>query len=1195
MKRPSSIGLIVLSLFAAAANGQRGGAPGGRGANPGPPPLKFQFLGPASGGRFAAIAGVAGDLKTWYLGAASGGIWKSTDSGSTFLPVFDRQSVQAIGALTTSQSDPNTVWAGTGEGWAIRDADVVGDGVYKSTDAGATWTNMGLNETGRIGRILVHPTNPNVVFVCALGRATGPQQERGVYRTTDGGQNWERVLFIDPNTGCSSLSLDPKDPNTIVAGMWSLVMHTWKIESGGPGSGVHISHDGGTTWTKAVNGMPKSPVGKVGVAIAPSNPKRIYALIETDRQGSMWRTDDGGGTWKVTSYARPLIGRAGYYTHVMVSPANENEVLVAESSFWRSMDGGMTFSTVQWGGDNHDIWWDPTNANHLGLTNDLSARMSWTHGAVWQQTALPIAQAYHVAIDNQTPYWVYTNRQDNGTMRGSSASPEQAPTIARGSGGVAISFYGVPSSPPGGRGGGRGRGAVASDSATPAGARPDSTGGVPARPDSTGRGNVAIGGRGAVPDSLGAPAAFGGGGGGGGGPQFSTWEHNIGGCESGFTLPDVVNTDVVWASCYGNTVTRWDAKTGLARSVSPWMHTLDWPPDQLKYRCHWTPPLAIDPFDHNTVYYGCQVIFKTSSAGQSWSVISPDLSTKDRSRIVSSGGLIPDNLGQFYGEVVFAIAPSEIQRGLIWAGTNDGKVWYTRDGAANWNDVTKAMQLPSWGTIRKIEPSHFDPATAYVAVDYHMMDDRKPVVMKTTDFGKTWTNVTGDLPSSHPLDYVMAVAENPNRRGMLFAGTGHGFYYSMDDGTHWTKFSDGLPASPVSWIVVSKLYHDVVVSTYGRGIFVLRDISMLEQSDSASAAAALRFYLPRTAVRDPRGGRAEFTFALKDAPKDSVKVEIEDANHRVIRTMKSMARAGANRVTWDLRHDSPDRIDLRTLPPDNPHIWDEPRFRNPATTGGGRGGLGVAPPDSAMASLSANSGGTAVPIAPLPAPTTTTPANPGDTTRPRVLTRGITHWGIDAPARSGPLATPGRYTVIVTTDGRSAKQPVAVVRASNLTAPDSEIAASTAAQIRIRNAMNDAAGMANKLEIMRKQIEDLVSANASSASLTQPLRELDAKMMSVELRILSRSDLNTDDKWYVEPTKLFLSLIWLSGEVGTGAGDVAGGADHRPTDASMATLASLERDLAATKSAYAGLMTDVASFNRTMSGKLPPISDKLSK
>jgi len=1195
MKRLSSLALIVLALVASAANAQRGAAPGGRGANA-PPPLKFQFLGPASGGRFASIAGVVGDLKTWYLGAASGGIWKSSDSGSTFLPVFDKQSVQAIGALATSQSDPNTVWAGTGEAWAIRDADVMGDGVYKSTDAGATWTNMGLKESGRVGRILIHPTNPAIVFVCALGRATGPQQERGVYRTIDGGAKWDRVLFVDPNTGCSSLSLDPKDPNTIVAGMWSLVMHTWKIESGGSGGGVFISHDGGATWTKAVTGMAKSPVGKVGVAIAASNPKRMYALVETDRQGSMWRSDDGGETWKVTSYARPLIGRAGYYTHVMVSPANENEVLVAESSFWRSMDGGVTFSTVNWGGDNHDIWWDPTNADHIGVTNDLNGRMSWTHGRVWQQTALPIGQSYHVAIDDQTPYWVYTNRQDNGTMRGSSSAPEQPPTVGRGAGGVGPAFYGTVVGPQGGRGngGGRGRGGAPGDSATIAA---DSSG-APARTDTTTQGARGRGGRGGnPPDSSGAPAAFGGPGGGGGGggfggggggPQFAAWTHGIGGCESGFTLPDLTNTDIVWASCYGNTVTRWDAKTGLARSVSPWMHTLDWPPDQLKYRCHWTPPLAIDPFDHNTVYYGCQVVFRTSNGGQNWKVVSPDLSTRDPSRIVSSGGLIPDNLGQFYGEVVFAIAPSEIQRGLIWAGTNDGKVWFTRDGATTWNDVSRAMQLPPWGTIRKIEPSHFDPATAYVAVDYHMMDDRKPVVMKTTDFGKTWTNITGDLPTDHPLSYVLAVAENPNRKGMLFAGTGHGFFYSMDDGRHWTQFADGLPAAPVSWVVVSKLYHDVVVSTYGRGVFVLRDISMLEQGDNAGSADAIHFYTPRTAVRDPRGGRAEFTFALKEAPKDSVKMEIRDASQRVVRTIKNVGRLGANRVTWDLRYDPPVRIDLRTLPPDNSHIWDEPRFRNPAGAGGGRGGVG--PGGAAVASGDAPAGSVTASNS-----TATNTAIAADTAPPRVLTRGITHWGIDAPARTGPLAAPGRYTVNLTVDGNSASQAVQLSRAYAITAPDSDLKASTAAQVRIRNTMNDAAAMANKLEIMRKQIEDLIPANAANPSVAEPLRDLDKKMMDVELRILSRSDLNTDDKWYVEPTKLFLTLIWLSGEIGTGAGDVAGGADFRPTDASLATLASLEKDLVATKAAYTKLMLDVASFNKAMAGRIPSISEKLQE
>src|SRR5207249_2105032 len=297
----------------------------------------------------------------------------------------------------------------------------------------------------------------------------------------------------------------------------------------------------------------------------------------------------------------------------------------------------------------------------------------------------------------------------------------------------------------------------------------------------------------------------GGGGRGRGGIGSTPWQPNLGGCESGFTLPDPTNPDIVWASCYGNEVTRWDARARRARSVSPGMHTLDSPPNDAKYRCHWTAPLAIDPFDHNTVYYGCQVIFATSNGGQSWKVISPDLSTQDPKYIVPSGGIVGDNLGQFYGELVFAIASSEIQKGLIWTGTNDGKVWNTRDGGAHWTDLTKNIAgMPAWGTITQIAPSHFDAGTAYVAVDFHLMDNREPFIYKTADFGQTWTKATGDLPSKHPLDYARSIAENPNRPGMLFAGTGHAFYYSVDDGARWTQLQAGLPAAPVSWIVVQK-------------------------------------------------------------------------------------------------------------------------------------------------------------------------------------------------------------------------------------------------------------------------------------------------------------------------------------------------------------------------------------------------------
>jgi hypothetical protein len=741
-----------------------------------------------------------------------------------------------------------------------------------------------------------------------------------------------------------------------------------------------------------------------------------------------------------------------------------------------------------------------------------------------------------VAVDDQVPYWVYGNRQDNGTMRGPSTGPERT----EGTRGVAA--------PEPNASGGRGRrgaaGGFGGDTAvTPprrvGGAVPNDTTaqrmlGLRQPNDTAGRDTT----RGQAGD---AGQAFGGGGG-FGFAAGTTWDHGIGGCESGFTLPDPTNPDVVWASCYGNTVTRWDANTKTARSVAPWRHTLDSPPQELKYRCHWTPPLAIDPFDHNTVYYGCQVVFKTSDKGQSWKVISPDLSTRDPSRVVSSGGIVEDNLGQFYGEVVFAIAPSEIPRGLIWAGTNDGKIWYTRDGGATWNDVTKNVAgLPAWGTVRKIEPSHFDPATAYVAVDVHMMDDRRPYVYKTTDYGKTWKNVTGDLPNDHPLSYVMAVAENPNRRGMLFAGTGHGFFYSLDDGAHWTQFQDGLPAAPVSWIAIpDKRWHDVVVSTYGRGIYLLRDVAPLELKDRVVAGAPVTLYPPRVGYREARGGRADISFSLAQATPKPVTVEILDSLGTVIRSLQVPTRAGMNRATWDLRYEPPKRPELRTVALENPHIWEEPRFRNQRT-------------------------------------------------------RPITHWGIQQPQSQGPLALPGRYTVRLTVDSgsRPQTQPLRVIKDTKITTSAADLAASTRAQIRIRDDIDSAVAMINKLETMRKQIEDQRTAAAGKADVVASLDALEKKMLDVELQLVSKSDLNSDDKYYVERYRVYMNLIWLSGEVGSGAGDVAGGAEYAPTEASLATLADIEKDLSTARSAYARLMSqDVPAFNKAMQGKIANIAER---
>ncbi len=928
--------LLALALGVAPAAAQRRG--GGGAAQP---PMTFRFMGPAVGNRISAAAGVPGDPSIYYAGAASGGVWKSTDGARSFAPIFDSQPVQAIGALAVARSDPKTVWAGTGEAWAIRDSDMMGNGVYKSTDAGQTWTHMGLDETGRVGRILIHPSNPDIVYVCAAGRLTGPQQERGVYKTTDGGKSWQRSLFVDPDTGCSGLDMDTKNPDTLVAGTWQVVMHTWAMFSGGPGSGVYFTHDGGANWKRVEDaGMPKSPVGKIDVGIAPTDSKRVYALIQTADQGSLWRSDDGGEHWAVVNWQRPLIGRAGYYISLKVSPANADEVMVANSSFWLSTDGGKSFRTMPWGGDTHDIWIDP-DGKRIVVTHDGGMYVTTDHGQTSTRVTLPIGQMYHVAVDNDVPYKIYSNMQDDGTMRGLNNVVEAGPNV-----------------PGQGFGGGRG--------------------------------------------------------------GAGTWEHGLGGCESGFTIPDPVDSGIVWATCYGNQVTRYDARSKMARSVSPWLHTLDAAPNQVKYRCHWSPPLAIDPFDHNTVYYGCQMVLRTTNGGVSWTELSPDLSTKDPSRIVSSGGIVGDNLGQFYGEVVFAIAPSPVQRGLIWAGTNDGKVWYTSDAGKNWVDVTRNITgLPEWGVVSKIEPSHHEAGTAYICVDFHLMDNREPWIYKTADFGKTWRKISDGLPKGGPLAYARVIAENPNKKGNLFVGTGNALYYSMDDGGRWKPLQAGLPHAPVSWIVVQKQAHDIVLSTYGRGLYIMDDITPLEQGLlEQTPTEAARLVAPRPAYRLLKGAaRAQFTYWLKEPAKTPVMFEIADAQGAAVRLLQAgNGRAGLNRFTWDLHYERPRTVALRTTPPENPHIWEEPRFQ-------------------------------------------------GQDTRP------ITHWGL-SQAEVGPIAAPGKYTVKMMVDGRSYTQPLEILRPPDSHGTDAELQSSVRLQLKVRNDINQVSDMTNQIEWMRRQLEN---------------------------------------------------------------------------------------------------------------------------
>src|SRR3989454_9900062 len=846
--------------------------------------LKFRYIGPV-GNRVIAITGVPGHPYTYYAGAASGGVWKTTDAGAHWESMFDDQDVQSIGALAVAPSDPTTVWAGTGEAF-IRSNISIGNGIYKSLDAGKTWSRMGLERTGRIARIIVDPKNADNVFACALGHAYGPQQDRGVYKTSDGGRTWNRVLFVDENTGCSDVAMDPNNPRVLFAGMWQLEIHTWGRTSGGPGSGLFKSSDGGATWKRlGGHGLPEPPVGKISPQVARSNSNRVYALIETGdgmltnngqktQSGSLWRSEDGGEKREEESADRRLRGRTHYYTRFAVAPDNENEAYFLAAEFTKTLDGGATSvdltGKVAPVGDNHDMWIDPANGDRMAVAHDDGMSFSINRGKSWHHIQLPIAQMYHVATDNQIPYNVYGNRQDGPSTRGPSNSRI---------------------------------GKQAEDAEA-----------------------------GPIPRGM--------------------W-HSVAGGESGWAIPDPVDNNIIWATgtgfgSLGGTVERFDERTRQAREVEIWPETtVGVPAGDLKYRFNWTFPLALSPHDRNTVYAGSQYVHRTINAGQSWQVISPDLTLNDKARQQSSGGLTPDNIGVEYGDVVFAIAESPLKAGLIWAGTNDGLVHVTRDGGRTWTNVTSAIpSMPSWGTVSNVEPSRYDTATAYITVDAHQANNREPFVYKTTDYGRSWRAIVNGLPRSAP-SYAHVIREDPARRGLLYLGTESALYVSFDDGESWQPLQTTLPHAPVYWLVVQEHFNDLVVSTYGRGFWILDDVTPLEQLTADIRAQAAYLFKPRPAYRfrqitapmamtdDPTAGQnppygAAINYWLKPVPTGDVTLTILDAGGQTVRTLQGTKSVGINRVWWDLRTDSTKAARLRTTPLYDPELRLGPEGARPA-------------------------------------------------------------------------------------------------------------------------------------------------------------------------------------------------------------------------------------------------------------------------
>ncbi len=988
--------------------------------------LRYRHIGPV-GNRIASVAGVVGDPLTYYVGAASGGIWKSEDGGEYWRPIFDDQPDHAIGALAVAPSDPAVVWAGTGEPH-IRSNVSLGTGVYKSTDGGETWRHMGLAWPSRTSRIVIHPTNPDVVYVAALGHSHGPQRERGIFRTTDGGETWEHVLFVDENTGASSLEMDPNNSRILFAGMWQIEIHTWGRESGGPGSGIYMSRDGGDNWTKLEgNGLPQLPVGKIDICLTPANSNRVYALIETGdgvpwhgqetESGELWRSDDGGGSWQLMTHDRNLGGRMGYYNNCVVLPDDPDEAFFLTAAFVHSTDGGRTGTPLTGrqrpGGDYHDMWIDPANGDRMIVGNDGGAAVSVNRGKTWHRVQLPIAQMYHVTADNAIPYNVMGNRQDGPSTRGPSNSRT---------------------------GGFRGSG---------------------------------------IPRGM--------------------W-HSVGGGESGFATPDPTDPNIVWSSASGSgarggIVVRYDERTRQFRQVEVWPeNTGGWPAAELKYRFQWTFPLHVSQHDNSTVFVTSQHVHRTTNGGQSWQVISPDLTTNDKSKQGISGGLTPDNIGVEYCCVIYAFDQSPVDANVLWTGSNDGMVHVTRDGGQSWTNVTDNIRdLPPDGVVRSIDASKWDAAKAYIAIEHHQQGNFEPHVYKTTNYGEDWEKIVDGIADS-PLSYAREILEDPVRPGLVYLGTENALYVTFNDGDTWQPMMNNMPPAPMYDMVVQEHFNDLVVGTYGRGFWIMDDLSPLQQLTSDVTSEDAHLFEPRSAYRfhnitsamsmpnDPSAGQnpqygASINYWLASEPAGDVEIRVATESGETIRTLEGTKHSGINRVWWNLRDESPTRIKLRT----------KPRYADWVDLGPDRW----------------RSGGGGISV----------------------------------------LMPPGRYMVTLAVDGREYTQPLDVLKDPNSEGTEADIAVQIAKVKEIRDDYDVAAGLVNRIEWVRRQIYDLRAVLEDQGGAEEVLtaaEELDVELIAIEEELIRLTTTGTGQDGVRYPTKLVGRLRYLAGAVAT--------ADFRPTD-----------------------------------------------
>ena len=999
--------------------------------------MRWRQVGPFRGGRVLAVTGVPGEPSVFYFGAASGGVWRSSDAGANWEPLFDKEDIASIGSVAVAPSDHNILYVGTGEA-CIRGDISYGNGVYKSIDRGKTWKNIGLKNTRHIAEVIVDPKNSNIVFVAALGHAYGSSEERGVFRTTDGGATWQKVLYKDDKTGAIEVVFDPNNSNTLFASLWEVYRTPWSLNSGGPGSGLYKSTDGGSTWTRLEGrGLPAGIMGRIGVSVSGADSGRVYAMVES-KEGGLYRSDDGGDNWVRINEDGRLRQRAWYFSHIFADPRSVDTVYVLNTGMFRSVDGGRSFDLLPAPhGDHHGLWIDPGNPQRLINGNDGGATVSTDAGKTWStQYNQPTAQFYHVITDDRWPYYIYGAQQDNST--------------------VAIKSY--------------------------------DDDGVIGRQD---------------------------------------W-YPVGGGESGYIAPYPLDPNIVFAGAEA-LISRFDKRTEQVVDIS--VMPLDVSgngAEKLLHRFNWTSPLLVSPHDPNTLYSAAEMVFKSTNGGQSWTAISPDLTRNDKSKQKPSGGPITlDITSVEYYDTIFAVAESPLKKDMLWAGTDDGLVQLSMNGGQSWTNVTP-KDLPEWSMISIVEASHHDPGTAYLAVDRHKFDDFRPFIYRTRDNGKSWALIANGIPKG---SYVRSVREDPKRKGLLFAGTETGVYFTVDDGANWQPLKLNLPTVPIHDLNIHN--DDLIVATHGRSFWVLDDITPLRQMDANSANAEMFLYKPQVALRlhlpdaierrgplgdDPPLG-AILDYYFKVAPKEDVKLEILDGDGKLVRSLSSKeskeaeqplewpdqareittvpAAAGLNRYAWNLRWDSPVKI-----------------------PGAFYSGLG-----------------------------------------PR-----------------GPIALPGKYTVKLTAGGQSQTQTLEIApdpRVKNVTQDDLQKQFSLAMQVREANAdLHRAVNQIRQLHAGIMGLRRRVEGDPRHKTLLDQAEALDRKMITVEEELI-QVNMNGSEANLAFPNMLNEQLDSFSSSVEAG--------DSAPTQQQYEVLktlrARLDQQLASWKQILA---TDVPALNESI-------------